>query len=90
MVEGVRQSDSESLERTLLALTHEYESSGAQRRKEIRGLVITAKTHAQWAARRRAEKLEMVLWLRTWLENPSVFPLWIDMRRRKLKSTDGI
>ena len=82
MVEGVRQEDLNSLERTLRALLAEYQAADQSRRKRIRRLVITAKTHAQFAARHKTDKHEMVLWLRTWLENPPLFPAWVEMRRQ--------
>ena len=31
---------------------------------------------------KRDEKEEMVTWMRTWLENPDVFALWVAMRVR--------
>lgn len=97
MVEGVRQDTFEHLERTLLALGVEYESGDVARRKEVRGTVITARQHADWAMRNpnsseahRAEKTEMVLWLRTWLENPPLFPAWLVLRKRVLGHSDGL
>ena len=82
MVEGVRQSNLEELERTLLALLHEYESGGAAHRAAVRRLVITAKDHARWA-----KNEEALLWLMTWLENPPVFPEWSKLRRTQLGYT---
>jgi|SRR5580658_7994066 hypothetical protein len=76
MVEGVRQSNLGVLELSLLALLAEYESGGAAQRQAVRKLVITAKDHAQWAG-----KHEHVLWLRTWLENPPLFPAWARLRK---------
>lgn len=89
LVEGVRQETFEELERTLLALGAEYEAGDAGRRKQVRALVITARQHAAWVMRNphcaqshRAEKEEMVLWLRTWLENPPLFSSWLGLRKR--------
>lgn len=76
MVDGVRQSNLDDLERTLLALLAEYEGGDAAHRQAVRRLVITAKDHAQW--RRKEENL---LWLRTWLENPPLFPAWAKLRK---------
>ena len=84
LVEGVRQDDFDTLERSLVALLDEYERGDAARRTEIRKLVIEAKDHARWAAKnpaRKAVKEEMVLWLLTWLENPPLFPEWVHLRR---------
>lgn len=83
VVEGVRQDSLDDLEQSLLALLSEYEAGDQARRKQIRRLVITAKTHARWANRSKPQKIEMVLWLQTWLENPAVFPLWASLRRRR-------
>ena len=83
LIAGVRQSNLEELETSLLALLEEYSASGAPRRRRIRGLVITAKDHAVWSARRAenpAQKREMILWMTTWLENPLVFREWVMLR----------
>ena len=84
MVEGVVQDSFENLERTLRALSLEYEQADRVRGKVIRRLVIQAKDHARWASQRAPEKAvvknEMVTWLLVWLENPAVFPIWIDLR----------
>ena len=95
LVEGVRQENYARLESTLNALLHEYEaakeSGNAPRCRAVRALAIRAKNHAELAARnpkthdeKRAEKTEMAAWLRTWLENPPVFPSWAGLRKRQL------
>ena len=84
LVEGVRQTTFEELERSLLTMFGEYEHSGHERQAVFRRLVIAAKDHAKWAARnpeKRADKEEMILWMTTWLENPAVFPAWVKLRR---------
>ncbi|MBI3210234.1 MAG: hypothetical protein HYZ37_15215 [Candidatus Solibacter usitatus] len=90
LLDGVRQEDFFSLERTLLALGHEYAAS-VEIGTKVRAAVIRAKDHAKFAARnekvdpaRRAEKEEMVLWMLTWLENPSLFALWVPLRKQQL------
>jgi hypothetical protein len=80
VVGGVRQSNLNELESSLVALLDEYESGDAARRQAIRKLVITAKDHARFAARRNREKLEMILWMTTWLENPPLFRTWVRLR----------
>ena len=80
-VEGVRQSNLEELERTLIALLYVYEAGDAARRASVRRLVIEAKDHARFGSRKRPEKEEMVLWMTTWLENPPVFREWVKLRR---------
>ena len=87
MFGGVRQTSFDELETTLLALLEEYERGDASRRAEVRRLVIAAKDHARWAARgpgKRAEKEEMILWMVTWLENPSIFRAWVTLRRQRI------
>lgn len=95
LVEGVRQENYERLEATLNALLKEYEAArecgNAPRCQAVRALVIRAKNHADLAAHnpkthdeKRAEKIEMAAWLRTWLENPPVFPSWAGLRQRQL------
>jgi hypothetical protein len=87
------QDNFDHLAATLLALLDEYEhaADAAARRHAVRDLVIQAREHAELAARnshthpeKRAEKTEMALWLRTWLENPPIFPAWVALRRRRL------
>jgi hypothetical protein len=98
LVEGVVQDTYKHLEATLGALLAEYlaarESGDAPRRQLIRSIVIRAKEHTELAARnpkthdlKRAVKLEMALWLRTWLENPPLFPDWLELRKRQIFST---
>jgi hypothetical protein len=77
------------LERTLVALQHDYDSADAEERRKCRALVITAKDHARWALRRegieparKAIKEEMLLWMLTWLENPALFSSWVAIRKR--------
>ena len=88
LIEGVRQESFDALESSLLALLQEYEQGDASARAATRRLVIEAKDHARWAARnpeKRAEKEEMALWMLTWLENPPLFPQWVQLRRQTRK-----
>ena len=85
VIEGVRQSNLDELQTSLLALLEEYSARDAPGRQAIRRMVITAKDHARWAARRKPEKEEMILWMTMWLENPPLFPDWVKLR---LKSRD--
>ncbi len=84
MVDGVRQSSLDELESSLLALLAEYESGGGARQREVRNLVITAKDHARWT-----HKEENRLWLTTWLENPSLFPIWAKLRKEILAGSSS-
>ena len=87
LVEGVRQDTLDHLARTLLALAAEYEAADLAHRKQLRALVITARQHAAFAARLKP-KDEDILWLRTWLENPPLFPAWLEIRRRACAHPD--
>lgn len=97
MVEGVRQNTFADLERTLRALGQEYEQTGDRaRRQAIRALVVEAKDHARLAIRNpkvapeiRTEREEMIQWMLVWLENPPVFNVWIDTRKRVRDSVAG-
>jgi hypothetical protein len=95
LVEGVRQESEAELERTLIAMEHEYSAAlacgDAPRAKACRRAVITAKDHARFSMKsprlepeRRALKQEMLLWMLTWLENPGVFPEWVELRKANL------
>jgi hypothetical protein len=93
-VEGVNQSGFEDLERTLSALATVYASSDAMRRKALRDAVITAKDHARLSTQRaqdqqKQRKEEMVLWMRTWLENPLLFASWVALRKRAMQPTES-
>lgn len=85
LVAGVNQSSFDSLEASLLALLETYNQGET---RASRRLVIRAKEHAGWASlrakeeTRRAEKCEMVEWMRVWLENPAIFPAWVAIRKR--------
>ena len=86
---GVRQHTFDELAESLIAMEREYAAGDAERRELCRRLVIEAKDRARRVAASsasedtRARKREMAEWMLTWLENPSVFPLWIELRRRK-------
>jgi hypothetical protein len=91
LVEGVRQNSFDDLRRTLLALEREYAAADAGRARACRRIVIQAKDHARWSLRggklppaSQTDKQEMILWMLTWLENPAAFPLWLEMRIRRI------
>ena len=81
LAEGVRQDSIDHAERTLTALSQAYRQGS---RAATRETVLTARTHAEWAMRKNPtpERDEMLLWIRTWLENPEIFPEWVKLRRR--------
>ena len=89
---GVKQSDFNSLELSLRELGEIY-SSHPDLASFCRATVITAKDHARLASRnrrqsepKRAPKAEMVEWMLVWLGDPSVFPVWAEIRRVHLSS----
>ena len=94
---GVRQHTFEELEESLRALLEVYSASQAagesDRARYCRRQVIAAKDRAKFlaansgtAASKRAEKAEMAQWMLVWLENPEVFPPWVEARKRELSS----
>lgn len=91
LVEGVRQESLETLEASLLALLEEFERGDRAQQTAVRKLVIEAKDHARWAMKnpeKREIKEEMVLWMLTWLENPSLFRDWVALRKRAMRHGD--
>jgi hypothetical protein len=90
---GVRQHTFEELHqslRELLAVYVEARDSGDRdRARYCRRQVIAAKDRANFLAanpktapEKQAEKSEMAQWMLVWLENPEVFPAWVDARKR--------
>ncbi len=79
LVEGVRQDCTENLRRTLKALAALYPSNP----QETRALVLEAKSHARFVLRRSPDdswRNEVLLHLNTWLENPTIYPVWSSLR----------
>ncbi len=79
VVEGVRQSSFEELERTLTALARAYEAGA---RQQTRAMVLESKAHARFASRRNPDKEEMAEWMLVWLEDPALFETWARLRMR--------
>ena len=72
----------ENLERTLGALARAYQTG---ERDRCRQMVITAKDHARWAARKEDKKtlkLQMAEIMLVWLENPALFEAWLRAKHR--------
>jgi hypothetical protein len=87
---GVKQHSIDDLEASLRELTHVYESRPDLRRY-CRDQVIAAKDRARWSSRspkveesRRRMKAEMVEWMLVWLDDPAIFPAWVQLRRRNM------
>lgn len=90
---GIRQHTFEELEQSLRELLEIYTAATAagdrDRARYCRRQVIGAKDKAKFLAKnprtpepKRAEKEEMAQWMLVWLENPEVFPAWVDARKR--------
>jgi hypothetical protein len=93
---GIRQSSFEELERTLREMLDVYSEAmragDRPRARYCRRQVIAAKDHARFIAasaktpaERKAQKDEMIQWMLVWLENPEVFPAWVEIRKPLLE-----
>jgi hypothetical protein len=90
---GVRQHTFDELEESLAALLDAFRAAQTagerERARYCRRQVIAAKDRAKFlsanpntADAKRAEKAEMAEWMLVWLENPEVFPAWVEARKR--------
>ena len=97
---GVRQHTFEELEESLRALLEVYSVAQAEgnrdRARYCRRQVIAAKDRAKFLAgnsgtadSKRAEKAEMAQWMLVWLENPDVFPAWVEARKPVMTPRHG-
>jgi len=94
---GIRQHTFEELEQSLCEMLRAYAEARAagnpERARYCRRQVIGAKDRARFLARntripteKQAQKEEMAQWMLVWLENPEVFPAWVEARKRALSS----
>jgi len=94
---GIRQHSFQELEESLTTMLQVYLESVAagnrDRARYCRRQVIAAKDRAKFLAAtprteedKRAEKAEMAQWMLVWLENPEVFPAWVEARRKATSS----
>ena len=90
---GIRQHTWEELEQSLREMQSIYAEALAagnrERARYCRRQVIAAKDRARFLARnprlaseKRDQKEEMAQWMLVWLENPEVFPVWVEARKR--------
>ena len=90
---GIRQHTFEELEQSLREMLLVYSNAKAagnrERARYCRRQVIGAKDRARFLARsgrtppeKKALKEEMVEWMLVWLDNPEVFPAWVEARKR--------
>jgi len=87
---GVAAHSIDELEASLRDLSLVYETR-AELRRYARDQVIAAKDRARWAATspgieesNRRMKAEMVEWMLVWLGDPSMFPAWVQLRRKNM------
>lgn len=97
---GIHQKTFEELEQSLREMLSVYtDASNTGDRvlaRYCRRQVIAAKDRARFIARnpktapqKQAEKNEMAEWTLVWLENPAVFPTWVEIRKRYSSTTDS-
>jgi hypothetical protein len=90
---GIRQHTFEDLERSLGEMLVVYAAATAagdrQRIRYCRRQVIAAKDRARFLARnprttpeKKVQKETMAQWMLVWLENPEVFPAWVEARKK--------
>ena len=90
---GIRQHTFDELESSLRDMLEVYRAATAagerERARYARRQVIAAKDRAKFAAgnassgaEKRATKEEMAQWMLVWLENPELFPAWVEARKR--------
>lgn len=90
---GIRQHTFEELEQSLTAMGTVYaaacDAGDHARARYCRRLVIAARYRARFAAagpRKKEEKLEMAQWMLVWLEDPAMFPVWVQARKKAIAS----
>lgn len=85
---GIRQHTLEELEQSLREMLTVYQeaagSGNRDRARYCRRQVIAAKDRARFLARKHPQKEEMVQWMLVWLENPGVFPAWVEKRKTQI------
>jgi hypothetical protein len=98
---GIRQHTLEELEESLRGMLVVYAAAAAagdkDRARYCRRQVIAAKDRAKWmsqnsrtAVEKKAEKEEMAQWMLVWLENPDVFPAWVEARKKAVSNSDSL
>ena len=85
---GVRQHTLEELEQSLMEMLSVYSAAAAagnrERARYCRRQVIAAKDRAKFLSRTQPLKEEMAQWMLVWLENPELFPAWVEARKKQL------
>ena len=94
---GIRQHTFDELEQSLVDMLRVYRDSltsgERERARYCRRQVIAAKDRAKFLAHsprltpeKQAQKEEMAQWMLVWLENPEVFPAWVEARKNALST----
>jgi hypothetical protein len=89
---GVRQHTLEELELTLREMLEVYRDATASgnrdRARYCRRQVIAAKDRAKFLAEKHPQKEEMAEWMLVWLEDPEMFPAWVERRKAILAADE--
>ena len=90
---GIRQHTFEELEGSLREMLEAYRAANdagdRERARYCRRQVIAAKDRAKFLVKRNPAKAEMVQWMLVWLENPEVFPAWVEARNKVREGGQG-
>jgi len=90
---GIRQHTFEELEQSLREMLAVYLDAAAagnrERARYCRRQVIAAKDRAKFLAKKHPQKEEMARWMLVWLENPEVFPAWVEARKISMAAGEG-
>lgn len=85
---GIRQHTLDELEESLRGMLRVYreavDSGSKERARYCRRQVIAAKDRAKFLAKKYPAKQEMVEWMLVWLEDPDMFPAWVEARKSHL------
>lgn len=83
---GIRQHTFEELEQSLRDMLRVYQEAllagDRDRARYCRRQVIAAKDRAKFQVKKKPGKAEMADWMLVWLENPDVFPAWVEARKK--------
>ena len=89
---GVRQHTLEELEQSLREMLDVYRDAAASgnrdRTRYCRRQVIAAKDRAKFLAAKHPQKEEMAQWMLVWLEDPEMFPSWVERRKTMLAADE--
>ena len=85
---GIRQHTLEELEQSLRSMLDVYRDAVAagvrDRARYCRRQVIAAKDRAKFLAKKLPHKEEMAQWMLVWLEDPEMFPAWVEARKKAM------